>query len=671
MLFLSSLLCLVLLVGFYAGFDSRGALSDRSMLLGEPVPEGIIAVHDFTVTHSPSEIDEMSAEIEATIPVYLARDASISDRVSMQIEEIILAAMEMETMADYFGDRVRTLYETGLVDMEELRDAYSGSRAVIHGQLEESVSELFTVQEARESMRLDLQRRGIPDEKIPQIIALITADLSIDPATRDSVVSSEISAIPEVMREFRTGEEILPPGGLFTDEIRRCWDAMVVAPEGNHGVLQHIAAKIGLCALLLLLAVAYIAGSGFRFFSTAAEILLLFTAWGTTLLFTVLLARSGIRDVSIFTFTMLGTCITSVFFDNRIKTGSMQFSWFLAFAFSAMFALYSPHPMTTFFLALIPSCTVALLIRDLSDGGVFKALILGALSSVLVFILLSASGSSGSREFTPLVWLLLVGIPLVVTGMVRVLVHPLEILFGVVTPLTYRRLESDGHPLRELLKNQAGGTYIHSQVVASMSEKAAEALGENSKLAFLGGIYHDIGKLTNPGMFIENITNPDVNNPHLNMPPRESARVILAHVYDGVDLARKHHLPSDLRDIINQHHGDSSVRFFLEKARRELPPGAELEESIYHYNCPKPQTVVAAIVMMADSVSSAVTGLGRNATYEEKASTVTRIIDEKAKSGQLDDCSFTPAMQKRTAHVFLDALGTIDYERVKNYPHGK
>ncbi len=671
MIILSSLLGLVLLAGFYAGFDSRGALSDRSMLLGEPVPEGIIAVHDFSVPYSQSEINEMSEEIEATVPVYLARDITVSERVSCQIEEIILAAIEQEAIADYFGDRVRTLYETGLVDMEELRNFYSGSRAVIHYEREENVSELFTVQEARESMRLDLQRRGIPEVKIPQITNLITADLTIDQSARDSVVSAAISAIPEIKREFTTGEEILPPGGLFTDEISRCWEAMVIAPEGNQDILQHIAAKLGLSAFLLLLAFIYIASSSFRIFTTASEILLLFTAWGATLLFTVLLSRSGIRDVSIFTFTMLGTSITSVFFDSRMKTGTLQFSWFLASVFSAMFALHSPHPMTTYFLSLIPSCTVALLIRNLSDSGVFKALLLGTLSSVVVFVLLSASGSSGSREFTPVIWLLLAGIPLVVTGMVRVLVHPLEILFGVATPLTYWRLESDGHPLRELLKTQAGGTYVHSQVVASMAEKAAEVLGEDPKLAYLGGIYHDIGKLAGPGMFIENISNPDVNNPHLNMSPRESAKVIIGHVYKGVELAKKHHLPSDIRDIISQHHGDSSVRFFLEKARRELPPGAELDESIYHYNCLKPQTVVAALVMLADSASSAVTGLGKNAAYEEKAETVTRIIDEKARSGQLDDCSFTPAMQRRTAHAFLDILGTLDYERVKNYPHGK
>ena len=671
MIILSSLLGLVLLAGFYAGFDSRGALSDRSMLLGEPVPEGIIAVHDFSVPYSQSEINEMSEEIEATVPVYLARDITVSERVSCQIEEIILAAIEQEAIADYFGDRVRTLYETGLVDMEELRNFYSGSRAVIHYEREENVSELFTVQEARESMRLDLQRRGIPEVKIPQITNLITADLTIDQSARDSVVSAAISAIPEIKREFTTGEEILPPGGLFTDEISRCWEAMVIAPEGNQDILQHIVAKLGLSAFLLLLAFIYIASSSFRIFTTASEILLLFTAWGATLLFTVLLSRSGIRDVSIFTFTMLGTSITSVFFDSRMKTGTLQFSWFLASVFSAMFALHSPHPMTTYFLSLIPSCTVALLIRNLSDSGVFKALLLGTLSSVVVFVLLSASGSSGSREFTPVIWLLLAGIPLVVTGMVRVLVHPLEILFGVATPLTYWRLESDGHPLRELLKTQAGGTYVHSQVVASMAEKAAEVLGEDPKLAYLGGIYHDIGKLAGPGMFIENISNPDVNNPHLNMSPRESAKVIIGHVYKGVELAKKHHLPSDIRDIISQHHGDSSVRFFLEKARRELPPGAELDESIYHYNCLKPQTVVAALVMLADSASSAVTGLGKNAAYEEKAETVTRIIDEKARSGQLDDCSFTPAMQRRTAHAFLDILGTLDYERVKNYPHGK
>lgn len=669
---LSVLLCLVLLAGFFFGFDSRGAISDRNLVIGEPVPEGIIAVHNFSVPYSQMEMEAIAEETIASLPVFLTRDQSVADEVSGQIRILILAATDHENIADYFRDRVRSFYATGMVDLQELRTTFDGSRAVISGQTEENVSELFTVSEAREAMRLDLQQRGIPEEKIPQVLELIVPDLSIDTAARNDAAEEAVANLPRSMRSFETGDEILPSGGLFTSEISRYWDAMVVSPVGHQGLVEHKAAKTGLAAVLLLMGFLYMSQtSGPLAPSSFSQILLLFTAWGLTLVLTLLFAKSGVPELSYFAFTMLGAVITAVFFDSRAKNFTVPFSWMMAGIFSAIFALYSPHPMTTFFVSFIPSCFVSILIRDLSDRGIFNALSAGVVSSVLVFWLLSAAGSSGSREFTPVIWLVLVGIPLVVTGIVRVLIHPLELLFGMSTPLSYQRLQSDSHPLRMQLSSQAPGTYAHSTVVAEMAGRAAEAIGADVNLARLGGIFHDIGKLATPGMFIENMTNPDRNSPHIKMTPADSARVLINHVEEGVKLAGKHHLPSDIVDIIHQHHGDTSVRYFLEKARRELPPGAELDESVFHYANPAPRSVEAALVMLADSISSAIIGLGSGASEEERTLTVTRILRESEESGQFDDCCFSPSERRRAVSIFLDVIGSKNYERVKNFPHGK
>ncbi|PIE51436.1 hypothetical protein CSA37_11965 [Candidatus Fermentibacteria bacterium] len=668
---LSVFLCLLILFGLYTGFNSRGSLYDRMIIIGEPVPEGIVAVHDFDVPVTQSERDAYADSTEQSTPVFLRRNESISGDVSDEIEEIVFVATGSSTMAEYFGERARTFYETGLVDIDALRLAYSGSRAVLIGKPEENISELFTVQEAREGMRLDLQRRGFPEEKIPQITELIVANLSIDSAARDSALAASLAGMPETMKSFSTGDIILPAGGLFTEEIRRYREAMLADPSGSRNIVAHNLAKTGLSALLIGLSFVFLLSGPVRLLSTVSEVLLLFSAWTVTLVLTALLTRSGIQETSVFTFTMLGASITSVFFDSRAKSGFPGCSWFLAAMASSIFALHSPHPMSTFFLAFIPSCAVSFFMMDLSDTGVFKALVSGMLSSFIVFGLLVLGGSAGSSDLSPAVWLLLCGIPLVVTGMVRILVHPLELLFRVVSPLTYSRLERDTHPLREELRTNAAGTYEHSLNVATLAGKAAEMLGLDARLSALGGIYHDIGKLEAPGMFIENMKDTKENNPHDRMSPLKSAEIIMAHVYDGVKLAKKYHLPLDLRDIIEQHHGDSSVGFFLEKARRELPPGGTLDESLFHYQCPRPRSPEAALVLLADSASSAVKGLGPDASPELKAETVVRIIRENAEEGQLDQCHFTPSMQKKVAHMFIDSLGAINHERVKNYPHGK
>lgn len=674
---LSAFLWLLLLAGVFIGFDSRGAISDRNMKIGEPVPEGIIAVHDFSVPHTQAELAEMAADVREETPIHLRREDSVPSSVSREIEALLAGDTREDSLqADYFASRVRSLYENGVIDLDELRDTYGGSLAVVSGGQQESISEFLTLSEFRDAMRMDLQRRGVSEEVIALVLQQIVPDLIIDHASRDSMIERSIASLPRELRTFTTGQEILPPGGLFTTEISRYWDSMLESPSAQQGQFEHRAAKGGLTALLFMIAFLYIQysrGSGaVRSFS---DCMLVFSAWGVTVLLTVLLVKSGVNELSIFSFTMLGAGITSVFFDSRSKEYAVHYSWFLAGVFSTVFALYSPHPLTTFFIAFVPSCLVALLIRDLNDMATSLGLLAGVVSSVLVFWLLSTAGASGSREFTPLVWLFLIGVPLSVIGMVRVLVHPLEILFGKPTALTYQRLGSDSHPLREQLRLQAPGTHSHSMEIAEMAHDAAEAVGADGDIAKLGGIFHDIGKLANPGMFVENMVDADNTSPHIDMSPADSAAVIIAHVTDGLKLAKKYHLPREIRNIIHEHHGDSSVKVFLEKAEKELPPGAELDEDLYHYHNPIPGTDESAIIMLADSVSSAIRGFvqskGDKATDELKAEMAARILREKEEAGQFDNCSLSPSDKRKIISVFLDVLNKKNYERVKNFPHGK
>lgn len=670
--FLSGALVLLLLItGFYFGFDSRGALSDRNLVIGEPVAEGIVAVHNFTIPFNQIELEEMATEAEASVPIFLVRNVLTGPGSSDQIQELIFLATGNNELAQYFGQRVSSLYITGIIDIEALRLIYSGSHAVIDNGSAENVSELFTLAEARDGIRLDLERRGVLREKIPMILELIVPDLEIDHQGREAAVQEHIANLPEIKREFITGEEILPPGGLFTKEISHYWDAMVLSPAGAHGVVEHNIAKAGLAVFLLLIAFLYMWKEQHFFSFSVSDIFLLFSIWGISMGLTILLFRSGVRELSLFSFTMLGASLTSVFFDGRSRKKSMNYAWFLAAIFSVMFALVSPYPMSTFFMGFIPACIVSLVIKDLSDRGTSSALVLGILSSMVVYWLLAMAGSSGSMQFTSVVWIALIGLPVVIIGTVKVISHPFELLFHVATARTYERLGNDNHPLRDQLRREARGTYSHSLLVGELASAAAEELGADEKLAKLGGVFHDIGKTVNPEMFIENISNPDENNPHRFLSPAESAKVIIDHVSNGLELAWKFKLPVDISNIIEQHHGDTSARYFLEKARRELPPGGELDESIFHYTGPRPQSVEAALVMLADSVSSAVKGLGSAASYENKAAVISRIIQEKADEGQFDQCELTGSMRTRAAHVFMDVLSQIDYERVKNYPHGE
>ncbi|OPX32529.1 MAG: hypothetical protein B1H09_00130 [Gemmatimonadaceae bacterium 4484_173] len=658
----------LLIAGFYFGFDSTESYPDRNFVVGEPVPEGIVAVHDFSVPFSREELEEMAAEAEASVPVYLTRNAGIGQNSAEQIEALISLATDNAELARYFGQRVSSLYSTGIIDMDALRMVYTGDRVVVDNGSAESISELFTLAEAREGIRLDLERRGVLQEKIPVILDMIVPDLELDMESRNAAVLQSVADLPETKREFYTGEEILPPGGLFTQEISRYWSAMVLSPVENQGLVKHNIARTAMATLLILLGFVFVWRQQSSF--SVPDLFLLFTIWGLTMGLTIILFRSGVAELSVFSFTMLGASLTSVFFDSRLRNRTVNNAWFLAAVFAALFALVSPRPMAAFFMAFVPSCMVSSAIKDLDERATTVAMLLGIVSSIVVYSLLATAGSQGSMPFNSVVWIALISFPVAITGTVKVISHPFELLFRVATARTYERLGNDNHPLRVLLSNEAHGTYKHSILVGELAASAAKELGADENLARLGGVFHDIGKLVNPEMFIENIINPDENNPHSLMPPAESARIIINHVSNGVELAKKYHLPGDIRDIIEQHHGDTTTRFFLDKARRETPPGVELDESIFHYKGPKPQSVEAALVMLADSVSSGVRGLGNTATDQQKVEIVSRIIREKTDECQFDQCRLTVSMRTRAAHVFMDVISQNNYERVKNFPHG-
>ncbi|MBP9913966.1 MAG: HDIG domain-containing protein, partial [Opitutaceae bacterium] len=203
----------------------------------------------------------------------------------------------------------------------------------------------------------------------------------------------------------------------------------------------------------------------------------------------------------------------------------------------------------------------------------------------------------------------------VFTGIVVVGLLPVfESLFKRTTDITLLELTDYNHPLLRLMQLEAPGTYHHSLVVAQLSENACNAIGANPLLARVCALFHDIGKTAKPEYFTEN--QRDRANPHDDANPSLSALIIKAHVMDGVDLARRHHLPRAVIDVIQQHHGTSLIRYFYQRAVNSTrsaagtaptSPAAPLAvaESTYRYDGPRPQFKESAVISLADGVEAA------------------------------------------------------------------
>jgi putative nucleotidyltransferase with HDIG domain len=225
----------------------------------------------------------------------------------------------------------------------------------------------------------------------------------------------------------------------------------------------------------------------------------------------------------------------------------------------------------------------------------------------------------------------------------------------------------------------APGTYHHSVIVGSLVESAAEAVGVNPLLARVCAYYHDIGKIKMPDYFVEN--QQDAVSKHEKLSPHLSTMTIVSHVKEGVELARNSKLPQAIIDIIEQHHGNSLITYFFQKARdqqtsvkgdaKKVPDGGRLEaasgpsEDDYRYPGPRPQTRVAALVMMADAVEAASRVLA-DPTPSRIEALVDKIINHIFLEGQLDECELTlkdiSEIKKRFTYILTGILHKrIDY----------
>lgn len=318
---------------------------------------------------------------------------------------------------------------------------------------------------------------------------------------------------------------------------------------------------------------------------------------------------------------------------------------------------------------LVGSLTAAVGAAHVTQRGtLLRAGLRVSLANAVVAIALLLLGN----HFSPIVATLSVGLAVISGALCGVLVSgvaPLvESLFSYTTAVKLLELANREQSLLRELELRAPGTYHHSMMVGHLAEKAAEEIGANALLAKVAGYYHDIGKMRRPQFFVENMAVTQGENRHEKLAPSMSARIIQAHVKDGVEMAEKEKLALPILQGIAEHHGTSVIRYFYEKAKELADPlkGDLVAEHDYRYPGPKPQTREAGILMLADSVEAASRTLP-DTTPARVQQLVQRIINNYFRDGQLDDCSLTLRDLHSIARSFIETLSAIRHERI-DYP---
>ncbi|CAI8172514.1 MAG: Cyclic-di-AMP phosphodiesterase PgpH [Cryomorphaceae bacterium] len=245
------------------------------------------------------------------------------------------------------------------------------------------------------------------------------------------------------------------------------------------------------------------------------------------------------------------------------------------------------------------------------------------------------------------------------------LIYFFERTFGVVSDLTLLELSDTNSPLLKLLSKEAPGTFQHTMQVANLAEFATEIVGGNTLLVRTGALYHDIGKIANPQYFTENQSS--TTSPHEELSYLESAEIIIEHINDGIELAKKYKLPDIVIDFIRTHHGTSRVEYFYRKYREDHPDTDQFDQ--FHYPGPKPFSKETAIVMMSDAVEASTRSIP-DKSEKNLSEMIDKVIGHQLSTGQYDNAEITMKEINTIREAFKRFIRGVYHVRI-SYPEAE
>ena len=245
-------------------------------------------------------------------------------------------------------------------------------------------------------------------------------------------------------------------------------------------------------------------------------------------------------------------------------------------------------------------------------------------------------------------------------GIFMVLLPVFEYLFSMYSNFRLDELCTPDAPLMARLAKEAPGTYNHSLAMANLAQACAKAIGENATLARAGACYHDIGKLRNPICFTENQTD---YNPHDDFIPEVSVSLITRHTHDGAKMIRQAGLPECLAKIAEEHHGKTTVGFFLNKTRGFTDE--QIANSDFSYDGPKPSTKISGLIMIVDTVEAATRAQGVDKDIRNFTAFIHKLIMSKMDSGQFSECPLTLKDLQIIEETLVKTLPSLYHQRIK------
>ena len=553
----------------------------------------------------------------------------------------------MSSFTPYFKfvpDAQRRKLVISLSDMEWLKKENYARIAVMQNP---SVSKLYSLSEVMTPAVAYDRTNHI---EYPQ-------NLILDTARTDSMRAIHLSALNLVENRVQKDERIIDKGELVNSHSYQVLQSLARAYEDKSiGFQQRTLSIVGEALLVLLFLSLFIVYLFvFRPAYTSTSTILFFSL---EILIVIALACLALRfgiSVYIIPFAWV-PILTRVFLDSRTAL-------FLHFVTVLIASIFVPAPETFFFIQIGVGMVA---VSSLSDMTRRAQLVRTSgwilLVQTLAYTAITFAQTGSFDALQPRTYLFFAICAILTIGCYG-LIYMFEKTFHFISSITLVELTDINSDLLHQLAEKAPGTFQHSMQVSNLASEAAKAIGANALLVRTGALYHDIGKIVEPLYYVENQTG--VENPLLNMDPRDAAQVVISHVIEGEKIARKSHLPEAVINFITTHHGTSLTRYFY-NTYCNAHPSENVDQSLFRYPGAKPSTKEGAILMMADAIEARSRSL-EDFSEASIAAVVNQMIDSQIADGQFAETPLSFKDVEDIRRVFVSRLVAMNHHRI-TYP---
>ncbi|MCF1191828.1 HDIG domain-containing protein [Mangrovimonas sp. AS39] len=633
--------------------------------------ENLYAPFDFAIKKSETEIDQEKKQIQSESYLYFNLDSSVKESVlniydeefKVDFPDSILVGRKRDVYQ--FGmDFLNNLYAHGVLS-EDYDFAEEKQAIILDDNVEKKTvnySELIKQSQIKAMLNNQLNKKGL-SQFTTQYVALffdiIEPNLTFNKNLTEKSLQNELDKISYTRGSVERGTLLISKGEVVEgDKFQKLksleaeYESQVWTKANYNWVLVAYTLLVSLALLMLLL---FLRKYRFEVYENNTKVTFIFFNILLMVFLTTLVVNYNSQYIYVVPICIL-PLVLKAFFDARLGLFSHVLTVLLL-------GFIVPNSYEYMFLQIIAGIVTILTVSELyKRANLFISvgqITLIYLIAYFAFYVIH-EGSVDGIQLVTFGMFVLCGLA---TLFAQPLIYAYEKLFGLVSDVSLLELSDTNSKLLKELSNKAPGTFHHSLNVANLCEAAASEIGANAMLVRVGALYHDIGKMSNPTYFTENQSTGI--NPHDELSARESAKIIIDHVINGIEIAKKNNLPDRIIDFIRTHHGTSVVYFFYKKEKEALMLD-ELEVDEFSYPGPKPFSKETAILMMCDSVEAASKSL-KEPTSTKIDAFVENIIDKQMADGQFLNANITFKEIQSIKKVLKRKLANIYHLRIE-YP---